>query len=84
MIDTSKRYTLDELKLGMQVTADQLNNIYDTYMLIFYEHMGDDVGTLVYFGKDTNEEYEKLFLAGKPMCPIYNIKEEVEGIYSYE
>lgn len=83
-IDINKRYTLDELKVGMKVTVEQLENVYDTYMLILYENMGDDVGTLVYFGKDTDEEYSKLFFSGKPMCPLYNIKEEAEGIYSYE
>lgn len=83
-IDINKRYTLDELKVGMKVTVEQLENVYDTYMLILYENMGDDVGTLAYFGKDTDEEYSKLFFSGKPMCPLYNIKEEAEGIYSYE
>lgn len=83
-IDINKRYTLDELKVGMKVTVEQLENVYNTYMLILYENMGDDVGTLAYFGKDTDEEYSKLFFSGKPMCPLYNIKEEAEGIYSYE
>lgn len=84
MIDINKRYTLDELKVGMKVTVEQLQNIYNTYMLILYENMGDKVGTLVYFGKDANEEYSKLFFSGKPMCPLYNIKEEVDGVCSYE
>lgn len=83
-IDINKRYTLDELKVGMKVTVEQLENVYDTYMLILYENMGDKVGTLAYFGKDTDDEYARLFMLGKPMCPLYNIKEEAEGIYSYE
>ena len=83
-VDITKRYTLDELKVGMKVAVEQLKNVYDTYMLILYENMGDKVGTLAYFGKDTDDEYARLFMLGKPMCPLYNIKEEAEGIYSYE
>ena len=83
-VDITKRYTLDELKVGMKVAVEQLKNVYDTYMLILYENMRDKVGTLAYFGKDTDDEYARLFMLGKPMCPLYNIKEEAEGIYSYE
>lgn len=83
-VDITKRYTLEELKVGMKVAVEQLENVYDTYMLILYENMGDKVGTLAYFGKDTDDEYARLFMLGKPMCPLYNIKEEAEGIYSYE
>lgn len=84
MAATEKKYTLDELKLGMPVSKDQLSEIYDVYMLIVYSKPGDKIGSLEYFGKETNDTYAKIMTSGKPMCPIYNLKEEAEELYSYD
>lgn len=84
MVATEKKYTLDELKLGMPVSKDQLSEIYDVYMLIVYSKPGDKIGSLEYFSKETNDTYAKIMTSGKPMCPIYNLKEEAEELYSYD
>ena len=80
----NKKYKLEDLKLGMKVTDDQLSDIYDTYMLIAYDSMEDEAGTLVFIGKEMNKEYDEIVSSGKRVCPIYISREEAEELYSYD
>lgn len=43
-----KKYTLEELEIGMEVSKEQLSEIYDTFMIIMYDCTTDEFGTLVY------------------------------------
>lgn len=79
-----KKLTLEELTIGMQVTAEQLSDIYDTYMIIQYDNNTDTVGKLVYIGKTQTDEYDKWFMQSKPITPIYNDKEELEDMAVYD
>lgn len=79
-----KKLTLEELTIGMQVTAEQLSDIYDTYMIIQYDNNTDIVGKLVYIGKTQTDEYDKWFMQSKPITPIYNDKEELEDMAVYD
>jgi hypothetical protein len=79
-----KKYTLNELKLGMNVSASQLSNIYDTYMIIAYSNQSDKIGELVYVGNTQNDKYEQWFNQTRPITPIYNSKEELEDLVVYD
>lgn len=79
-----RKLTLEELTIGMQVTAEQLSDIYDTYMIIQYDNNTDTVGKLVYIGKTQTDEYDKWFMQSKPITPIYNDKEELEDMAVYD
>lgn len=75
---SNKKYKLEDLKLGMKVTDEQLSDIYDTYMLIVYDNMEDEVGTLIFIGKEMNKVYDEIVSSGKPVCPIYNNQNEFD------
>lgn len=72
-----KRFTFEDLYIGMEVTTDQLSDIYDTYMIIQYESNNDRIGRLVYIGKSQTAEYDEWFMQSKPITPIYNDKEDL-------
>ena len=73
-----RKYKLEDLKIGMKVTDEQLSDIYDTYMLIAYDSMEDEAGTLVFIGKEMNKVYDEIVSSGKPVCPIYNNQNEFD------
>lgn len=82
----SKKYTLSELKLGMQVKLSELQNILDIHMILVDTKMisNDDlVGTLVFFGNN-EKEYEKWFKQTKPITPVYFNSEELEDGVVYD
>ena len=37
-----KKYTLEELEIGMKVSKEQLSEIYDTFMIIMYDCTTDE------------------------------------------
>lgn len=81
-----KKYTLPELKLGMQVKMSELKNILDVHMILTDTKVinNDDlIGTLVFFGTD-EKEYEKWFKQDKPITPIYFNSEEMEDGVVYD
>lgn len=80
----TKKYKLEDLKLGMEVSRKELSEIYDIYMLIVYRNMTDTHGRLAFIGKDRNKTYHKIVSSGKPVCIVYNSKEEAEELYSYD
>ena len=70
-----KRYLKEkDLKLGMRTTSDQLSRIINTYMILVYDKPGDTEGTLVFFGKRKNRDYDKWFFQNKPITPIYHTR----------
>lgn len=80
----TKKYKLEDLQLGMEVSRKELSEIYDTYMLIVYRNMTDTHGKLAFIGKDRNKTYHEIVSSGKPVCVVYNSKEEAEELYSYD
>lgn len=79
----TKKYTLKDLKLGMKVKLSEINEIYDTdIILVDTERIGatDLIGTLVFIG-DNAEEYSKWFQQTKPITPLYfDSAELVDGV----
>lgn len=83
---------LEDLKIGMVITDDQVRSIYNTYILLanpeLVEKDDEDViqGTIVFIGREQNEECAKAFkenvINNTRPCIIYNtIDYEAEGIY---
>ena len=85
MVAAEKKFrSVNELSIGMMVNREQLSDIYDTYMIIAYEKLSDDIGKLVYIGKERNEQFSSWFKQTKPITPIYNSKEELEDKTVYD
>lgn len=85
MVAVEKKFrSVNELSIGMMVNREQLSDIYDTYMIIAYEKLSDDIGKLVYIGKERNEQFSSWFKQTKPITPIYNSKEELEDKTVYD
>lgn len=79
-----RKLTPEDIHIGMNVTPDQLSDIYDTYMIVQYENDTDMMGKLVFIGKKQTEEYDRWFMQSKPITPIYNDKEELEDMAVYD
>ncbi len=79
-----KKLTLEDLYIDMEVSADQLSNIYDTYMIIKYSNNNNTVGKLVYIGDKQTAEYDKWFNQSEPITPIYNSTDELEDMSVYD
>lgn len=76
--------TMEDLKIGLRATAEQLSDIYNIYMILLYDKLGSDVGTLVYFNDKQDDEYDSWFEQSKPITPIYNDREEEEDMSEYD
>ena len=75
---------LEDLKIGMRTTVDQLSHIMDKYMIIAYDHTGDCEGTLVFIGNTQSKEYDSWFMQDKPITPIYHTDMELEENVVYD
>jgi hypothetical protein len=82
--DTGKKLRIEELKLNMEVSAEQLSDIHDTYMIIKFNNIGDNIGNLVYIGENQTSDYDKWFMQSKPITPIYNSTDELEDMSVYD
>lgn len=82
--DGRKKYTLDDLHLGMSVKAEQLSEIYDKYMILLYDDIEHTEGRLVYCKDIQDNEYDSWFMQPKPITPIYNDKAELEDMAVYD
>jgi len=81
--DTVK-LTLKDLKIHDIVKVSQLDNIYDTYMLLLNSKLlpsGDVEGELVYFGDGDTEEYNQWFFTDEAITPLYfDSAEYIDGL----
>lgn len=75
---------VDDLKLGMRATVEQLSHIVNKYMILAYDNVGDKEGTLVFIGNRQNKEYDKWFMQNKPITPIHHTTEELEENFVYD
>ncbi len=74
----------EELKIGMHCSPDQLKHIYDKYMIIVYDNIDDEEGTLVFLGKKQNKEYAKWFMQTHPITPIFHSSMELRQNVVYD
>ncbi len=84
MLATKKKYTLDDLYIGMLVKAEQLSEIYNKYMILLYEDTEHKIGKLVYCKDIQDKEYDNWFMQPKPITPIFNDREELEDMAVYD
>lgn len=50
------KYRLEDLKIGMKVSKEELEEIKYVWMLVRYENESDTYGTLIHFSKDNPED----------------------------
>lgn len=72
---TDKKYKLEELKIGMRVTPEQLSEIYDTWIFLIKDNK-EDLGEIAFIGKEPNADSDKLFKRKGYITPIYNDSNE--------
>lgn len=82
----AKKYSLQDLKIGMQVKLSELQNILDIPMILIDTQVinNDDLtGAIVFFGNN-EKEYEKWCNQTKPITPIYFDSQELEDGVVYD
>lgn len=84
MVVTEKKYTIDDLHIGMMVQAEQLSEIYNKYMILLYDDAENKTGKLVYCGDVQDQNYDHWFMQPKPITPIYNNRDELEDMAVYD
>lgn len=83
----TKKYKLEDLRLGMVVSAEQLNEIYDTWIMLV-QPKGSNYelteGIVSFIGKEPTTESDKLFNQGNVVIPVFNDSLEAEEDIYYE
>ncbi len=85
MVAAEKKYTLEELHIGMEVKKSQLSNILDTPMLLINTIVlqdGDVKGTLAFY--NDIGEYTKYFKQNISITPVFFNSEELEDGIVYD
>lgn len=57
-----KKYSLNDLHIGMTVCAEQLSEIYNKYMILAFDSVESRTGKLVFCGDVQNQEYDSWFM----------------------
>ena len=83
-VEKKKKLSFDELQEHMIVRTSQLENIFDTYMLLLNSTLladGDVEGELVYFGDGKSTDYTKWFKTNATITPVYfDSAEYIDGV----
>lgn len=83
----TKKYKLEDLRLGMVVSVEQLNEIYDTWIMLV-QPKGSNYelteGIVSFIGKEPTAESDKLFNQGNVVIPVFNDSLEAEEDIYYE
>ena len=84
MLVAEKKYTLDDLYIGMRAKAGQLSEIYGKYMILMYDDAESRLGKLVYCKDVQDDDYDSWFMQPKPITPIFNDRDELEDMAVYD
>lgn len=81
-----KKYTLPELKLGMEVKIDELSNILDTYIILVdvYKVGKDLAGKIGFIGEELTAEVSKLRSPDRAITSVYNNSTEIGDDVTYD
>lgn len=85
----SKTYQFQDLKVGMDVRAEELSNIYDTFIVLDdAKTVGDNgnystEGKIMFIGRKLDETYDKINKKGKSLSVIFNSSLDIEGDVEY-
>lgn len=86
----SKIYQFQDLKVGMDVRAEELSNIYDTFIVLDdAKTIGDNgnystEGKIIFIGRSLDESYDKINKKGKSLSVIFNSSLDMEGDLEYD
>lgn len=81
-----RKYTLEDLRVGMEVNRDELSEIYDTW-IILYRPKGAAIehdGIIGFIGSRTNGESDRLYTADNIVTPVYNDSMNLEADIYYD
>ena len=80
-----KKYTREEIYEGMKIQSrKQLDDIYDTWIILFKASEKDEEYTIGFIGAETNTESDEL-LRNYITCPVFNDSIDLaEDIYYEE
>ena len=70
-----RKYRLEDLKLGMVVFAEQLSEIYDTWIMLVQpkgSNYGLTEGIVSFIGNEPTTESDKLFGHENVVIPVFN------------
>lgn len=76
------KYKLEDLKIGMKVKEEELEEIKYVWMLVKYEKENDKYGTLIYFKKDNPDRNYSFDIREKIAKYILNTKINEDGSYA--
>ncbi len=84
MAVSEKKYSFNDLRIGMAVSVEQLSEIYNKYMIVAFDNMESRTGKLVFCGDVQDQEYDSWFLQTKPITPIYHDRDDLEDMAVYD
>ena len=85
MLIPDKKYTLNELHIGMRVKADQLSNILDTYIVLTDAHLvKNNIGIGTFEGTIDAISKDEIQLEKPNSTIIYNDSYERDEYCDYE
>lgn len=82
MLVVERKYTLDDLHIGMAAKEEQLSEIYNKYTILLYKDMDSSMGKLMYCKGNQDKEDDSWFMQPKPITPIFNERDEL-GTWLY-
>lgn len=76
------KYKFEDLKIGMKVSKEEIENIKYVWMLVKYKNESDKYGELIYFEKDNPEDNDSFHIRVKIATYIANTNINEDGSYS--
>ena len=87
MSNTLKKLTINDLKIGMHVSSEQLSNIFNYYIILINSSISDDgttiLGNIDWFGKEMTQETTK-YNDMKNIAIINNTDDTSDGEVYYD
>jgi hypothetical protein len=82
-----RQYTLNDLQIGMHVYKKQLQNIFDTYIILNDAEYSDEngiAGTIAYIGSGIDDNIASVRNENTPTACVYNNSSETGDDVYYE
>lgn len=82
-----RKYKLEDLKIGMVVSVEQLSEIYDTWIMLIQpesSNYGLTDGIVSFIGNEPTTESDKLFSHGNVVIPVFNDSLEADNDVYYD
>lgn len=82
-----RKYKLEDLKIGMVVSVEQLSEIYDTWIMLVQPEDSKyrfTEGIVSFIGNEPTTESDKLFSYGNVVIPVFNDSLEADNDVYYD